>query len=437
MAFASLGGLLIPTALLSSCRKEVLLDDVQYDGHVLIIGAGAAGLYAAYILKSKGIKFTILEASAKHGGRMGKLTGFADFDIDTGAQWLHGRNNLLGDLAKKTGTEMTLDDSDMSFWYNNQVVGSLPQDPFIFEEDDLPDISFRDYAHQQGLDASYDAIIEAIAGDQGASASALSAYWNNKEEENWVSGDDDFKFKKTYFDLIDTHIAQPVLGDIEYSTIVTRIAYSSDTIQVTDASGKVWSADKAIITVPISILKADEIDFQPALPTSKTDAFDKIGMGPGMKVFLKFSNSFFADNLVGGPICAAYAADYVGKDTSDHVLLAFVMGDQAAYLHSLGSDLAITNALLAELDQIYDGQATATFIASSVHDYTARPFIKGAYSYSTIGMGNAREIAAQDVGQILFFAGEAMNINGNHQTVHGAVESGYKAVMDVLNSVKG
>lgn len=123
VAFASLGGLLIPTALLSSCRKEVLLDDVQYDGHVLIIGAGAAGLYAAYILKSKGIKFTILEASAKHGGRMGKLTGFADFDIDTGAQWLHGRNNLLGDLAKKTGTEMTLDDSDMSFWYNNQVAG--------------------------------------------------------------------------------------------------------------------------------------------------------------------------------------------------------------------------------------------------------------------------------------------------------------------------
>lgn len=117
--------------------------------------------------------------------------------------------------------------------------GSLPQDPFIFEEDDLPDISFRDYAHQQGLDASYDAIIEAIAGDQGASASALSAYWNNKEEENWVWGNDDFKFKKTYFDLIDTHIAQPVLGDIEYSTIVTRIAYSSDTIQVTDASGKV------------------------------------------------------------------------------------------------------------------------------------------------------------------------------------------------------
>lgn len=184
-------------------------------------------------------------------------------------------------------------------------------------------------------------------------------------------------------------------------------------------------------------MKADEIEFQPALPTSKTDAFDKIGMGPGMKVFLKFSSSFFADNLVGGPICAAYAADYVGKDTSDHVLLAFVMGDQAAYLHSLGSDLAITNALLAELDQIYDGQATATFIASSVHDYTARPFIKGAYSYSTIGMGNAREIAAQDVDQILFLQGEAMNINGNHQTVHGAVESGYKAVMDVLNSVKG
>lgn len=436
VAFASLGGLLIPTGLLSSCRKEALLEDVQYDGKVLIIGAGAAGLYAGYILKSKGVDFEILEASAVHGGRMGKLSGFADCDIDTGAQWLHGRNNILGDLAKKTSTVTTLDDTEMSYWYKDAVVSSLPQDPFIFEQDDLPDISFKDYAHSQGLGTDYDSIIEAIAGDQGASASALSAYWNNKEEENWVSGDEDFKFKKTYFDLIDTYIAQPILSKIVYNTIVQGINYQSDKISVTDATGKVWTADKVILTVPISILKSNEIIFQPALPSTKTDAFGKIGMGPGMKVFLKFSSAFYVDNLLGGPICAAYAADYVGKDTSDHVLLAFVMGDQAAYLNSLGSDLAITNALLAELDQIYDGQASATFIASSVHDYTARPFIKGAYSYSTIGMGNAREIAAQEVDKKLFFAGEAMNLNGNHQTAHGAVESGYKAVLDVLNSVK-
>ena len=50
----SIGGLLIPSAILEACRKETLLEDINYDGKVLIIGAGAAGLYAAYLLKSKG-----------------------------------------------------------------------------------------------------------------------------------------------------------------------------------------------------------------------------------------------------------------------------------------------------------------------------------------------------------------------------------------------
>lgn len=432
----SIGGLLIPSTILSACRKETLFEDVNYDGKVLIIGAGAAGLYAGYILKSKGIDFTILEAASFHGGRMGKKSGFADYDIDTGAQWLHGRNNILADLIKKNNVATTLDTSELKYWFNNQLVDSLPKDPFIFENDDMPDISFKDYATQQGFGTEYNNIIEAIAGDQGASASLLSAYWNSKDEENWVSGDEDFKFSKTYFDFIEENIVSAISNKIQYNTPIKIIDYSGDTIQVTDVSNTNYSADKVIITVPISILKLNEITFNPSLSAEKTEAFSKFGMGPGMKVFLKFSSKFYAENLYGGTICAAYADDSVGKTTNDNVLLAFVMGDQAAFLHSLGSDNAITDALIQELDIIYDGQASSTFIASSVHDYTDKPFIKGAYGFSTIGMGNARKIAAEPVNDKLFFAGEAMNINGHHQTVHGAVESGYKAVIDILTTLK-
>ena len=78
---------------------------------------------------------------------------------------------------------------------------------------------------------------------------------------------------------------------------------------------------------------------------------------------------------------------------------------------------------------------SATFKAAHVQNYSTNPFIKGAYSYSTIGMGDARKIAAQSVDKKLFFGGEAMNINGHHQTVHGAVETGYREVVNVLNSI--
>jgi lysine-specific histone demethylase 1B len=58
-AFVSLGGLLLPSQLLSSCKKESLFEEIKFDGKVLIIGAGAAGLYAGYLLQSKGIDFQI------------------------------------------------------------------------------------------------------------------------------------------------------------------------------------------------------------------------------------------------------------------------------------------------------------------------------------------------------------------------------------------
>jgi lysine-specific histone demethylase 1B len=432
----SIGGLLIPSALLAACRKETLFEDVTYDGKVIIIGAGAAGLYAAYMLKSKGIDFQLLEASSTYGGRLGKLTGFANFPIDTGAQWLHGKNSILGDLIKKSKTNITLDDSETKFWFNNQLIDALPQNTNIFEGEELPDISYEAYALQNGLGNEYKYIIENIAGDQGAAASRLSVYGNNKDEENWASGDDDFKFEETFFDLIDTQIANQVKDYILLNTVVSKIDYSQSTILITDSNNNTFNADKVIITVPIPILKSADIQFTPALPDEKTAAFAKIGMDAGMKVFLKFSNKFFDQNIIGGSVCAAYADDSIGKAQNDNILLAFIMGEQAEYLTSLGSDAAITNALIQELDIMYNGQASASFIASHVENWTTNPYVKGAYSYSTIGMGDARKIASQALSEKLYFAGEAMNTNGHHQTVHGAVETGYREVINILTDIK-
>jgi monoamine oxidase len=434
-ALLSLGGIVSPPSFLASCKKKDPLEGASYGGKVLIVGAGAAGLYAGYILKSKGVDFEILEASSSYGGRLGKLINFAKFPIDLGAQWLHGKKSTVGDLAISSNTKITLDNSDSKYWYNNKLVSQLPQSVNIFEGNNLPDVSYKEYAIQKGLGNDYKYIVENIAGDQGASASKLSVYYNNLEEKNWSSGDDDFKFQETYYDLIDSQIASAVKSNIQLNTIVKKIDYTLSKIIITDSNSKTYTADKVIITVPITILQSNDIQFVPSLPADKITSFSKIGMGPGMKVFMKFSSKFFDQNIIGGAICAAYADESVGKSVSDNVLLAFVMGDQADYLTSLGTDKAITTSLLNELDTIYNGKASAAFIAAHVQNYTTNPFIKGAYSYSTIGMGDARKIAAQSVDKKLFFGGEAMNINGHHQTVHGAVETGYREVVNIFNSL--
>jgi len=434
----SIGGLLLPSALLSSCRPDTLFEGPSFQGKVLIIGAGAAGLYAGYILKSKGIDFQILEAAPNYGGRLAKLTGFANFPIDLGAQWMHGKNSIVGDLVKKSETQITLDDSSEKFWFNNEIVSSLPRDiNEIFEdEENVPDVSFEEFAVQKGFGNEYKNIVEAIAGDSGADASNISAYWKIMEEENWNAGDNDFKFEETFFDLIEKQIAFQVQDHIQLNTVIKQIDYTGPTISVTDANDNVYTADKVIITVPITILKSGDIEFVPALPTEKINAFSKIGMDAGMKVFLKFSTKFFDENILGGNICAAYADDSIGKVQDDNVLLAFIMGQQAEYLTSLGSESAITNALLQELDTMYNGQASASFVASHVQNWTTNPFVRGAYSFSTVGMGDARKVASEIVAKKLYFAGEAMNTNGHHQTVHGAIETGYREVINLINDVR-
>jgi len=159
-------------------------------------------------------------------------------------------------------------------------------------------------------------------------------------------------------------------------------------------------------------------------------------MDAGMKVFLKFSSKFFDENILGGSICAAYSDDSIGKVQDDNILLAFIMGQQAEYLTSMGSDSAITNALLQELDTMYNGQASASFVASHVQNWTTNPFVRGAYSYSTVGMGDARKVASESFAKKLYFAGEAMNTNGHHQTVHGAIETGYREVINLITDVR-
>lgn len=72
---------------LSGCKKDGPLN--EYSGTVTIIGAGAAGLYAGWLLKQAGATVKILEATDRIGGRIKELIGFADFPIELGAEEIH------------------------------------------------------------------------------------------------------------------------------------------------------------------------------------------------------------------------------------------------------------------------------------------------------------------------------------------------------------
>ena len=67
-----------------------------------------------------------------------------------------------------------------------------------------------------------------------------------------------------------------------------------------------------------------------------------------------------------------------------------------------------------------------------VHDWGRDPFARGAYSYITVGGGEARLALAQPVEDTLFFGGEATANDGQGGTVNGALETGERAGREAL-----
>lgn len=65
---------------------------------------------------------------------------------------------------------------------------------------------------------------------------------------------------------------------IMYNNVVKRISYDQSGVQVT-AGNTVIAADAVVVTVPLGVLKKDDIKFEPALPERKLQAIRRLGFG--------------------------------------------------------------------------------------------------------------------------------------------------------------
>ena len=198
-------------------------------------------------------------------------------------------------------------------------------------------------------------------------------------------------------------------------------------------------ADKVLLTVPLKILQSEHIAFVPMLPKAKTDAIGQVSVGDGIKIFVEFQDRFYPDMLSFGPILKAFREEEkfvynaaFGKESSRHILGLFAINEKATAYTQLGTDAAIIEQFLAELDEIFEGQASASYVQHVIQNWSAEPYIQGAYSYDFEDrQWRVVEAIQEPVADRLFFAGEALSID--HQaTVHGACASAFDAVARML-----
>ena len=91
------------------------------------------------------------------------------------------------------------------------------------------------------------------------------------------------------------------------------------------------------------------------------------------------------------------------------------------------------------MDDIFGpGVASNAYVGSHVEDWYTNQYVKGAYSYTKSGtLSTTRAALASSVQDKLYFAGEATSTNGHGATVHGAMESGARAVEEIYANVSG
>ncbi|WP_343561395.1 flavin monoamine oxidase family protein [Kiloniella sp. b19] len=405
---------------------------------VVVIGAGIAGLGAAQQLKASGAEVIVLEAGHSIGGRI-RTDHSLGAPFEYGAGWIHGPSseNPIQQLVRETGTPTFVTDDD-SLEIFKQNGAPLEAEGYEQLDDLYNQLQKALYFH---LNSQSDhSLIEAVRDhapdiantplgrwmltaytefDIGAAAEDVSAANSHADE---VFEGEDVILTEGY----DSILAPLARGlDIRLNSPVSRVSWNDRGITV-----DTLSADYAICTAPLGVLKADTITFEPRLPQEMQQAIAELGFGSVTKIALKFREPFWDPSTQYFGIQTEpggrwpYWLNY-RTFSDENILLGLSFGKYAPLADSMTRDEMTADAL-AVLETVWGKAVTSPEAVLTTH-WSEYPHFLGAYSYPQKGGSTGQfDVFATPVGNRLFMAGEH-TIFAYHSTTHGALMSGRRA----------
>lgn len=423
----------------------------------IVIGAGVAGLTAARLLTDAGHPVVVLEARERIGGRV--WTDRSDGLVtDLGASWIHGITDspvkAAADVFGMRAVEFTVGgyqpDSRPIAYYapNGERLADAAAQRFI---DDIHtvDATLSGVVAVSAPDASYRDVTEAALAAQGwddERAQRVREYLEHRSEEQygaWIEDlaahgldDDSIDGDEVVFpDGYDRLPAGLAAGlDIRLEHVVSRVQWSDTGVVVTTDRG-VFSADRAVVTVPVGVLQSDAFVIEPELPEPIAGALNRLTMNAFEKIFLRFATKFWDDDV--------YAIRQQGAEgrrwhswydlTALHgepTLLTFAAGPAAKEIREWdGED--VVESILEQLTRLY-GDRVELPTDVVITDWQGDPFARGSYAYMTVGSTTAdHDDLATPIGGVLHLAGEA-TWTDDPATVTAALESGRRAAANIL-----
>jgi monoamine oxidase len=410
------------------------------------------------MLADAGQDVVVLEARDRIGGRM--LTDrSAGFPVDLGASWIHGIDgSALFELVQALGIPTR------EFTVGSFQAGGRPMEHFAGDGTPMDDAASARWIHDvdfvDGLLAeeiarsspgdTYLDVTERALDRSGLAPERIDEvreFFRHRVEEQcgaWI-GDldahgldedaidgDEVIFPRGYDEL--PHRLAAGL-DIRLAHRVTMVARSSEGVAATTDRG-VFHARRAVVTVPLGVLKAGDIAFDPALPAEVSEPIARLGMGVFNKVFVQFDERFWDDTSYVLRTLGEAGADWhswydVSAISGRPTLLTFAAGPFGARMQGQADDAVVASAVHA-LRRLY-GRAVGDPVAYWVTRWGDDPYSRGSYSHVAAGASHRdHDALAGPVDGVLHFAGEA-TWGAEPATVGGAYLSGHRAAERILS----
>jgi monoamine oxidase len=448
--------------------------------HIVIVGAGIAGLNAAYVLRQSGYRATVYEASQRVGGRIHTAHGEIAPGLVTelGGEFIDTAHKDM--LALARAFELPL--------INTQVAGERDLKTAYFfgerhySEEQVMD-AFRPLASRIATDAarlssnitarrhsSSDAEFDAISlaeylqrigatgwmrdlidvayvAEYGLDASELSCINlislidTNMKEGFQIFGDSDERYRiQGGNNRITDELARRIGAIVELEHRMVSMRRHGEAFRVTfttPSKTTTVNADWVVLTLPFTLLR--EVDMGDVLPPAKVNAVRNLGYGTNAKLVLGVETRLWREQGFSGE-CYSDEAFQTGWDSSRQQAgsfgaYTFFFGGKPGVEIGAGTADERAQLLTPAIDQVFPGLAARRTKSSLRIHWPSEPFALGSYSCFRPGQWTQINGEISRRAGNLLFAGEHCSSKFQGY-MNGAAETGRHAAHAIINALR-
>ncbi len=367
--------------------------------HVIILGAGFAGLAAANALVKNGIKVTVLEARNRIGGRVHsyKIPG-EDLVVELGAEWVGDSHTRIKDLCGEFKLELMNNQFETHLVYKGEysakgkwnysddwnqkwkdILGKY-EGMTGTQKKQLDSYDWWRYLVNSGCDGRDLDIRELLdSTDFGESIRHVSAYAALAEyAESSEKNEMDFKIKGGNGKLAEKLAEAVGEKNILLNHYVSKVDQTGANVKVTCKNGAIFTADKVICTLPTFSL--NKVEWVPALPAEKVSAIKSLQYARINKHPVLFNEKFWPEDF---DLVTDLPAHYFYNATKNQpgpkgVLMSYTIGDKAALIAN--QDDAFHTSIITQALQPAFGDVQQKIGRHTNYYWGNDEFTRGAYA---------------------------------------------------------